>query len=93
MDHDSHNDHINVWAADSGADHGSGPRDSWEGCVQHNDFLPGTCSRGSASDQKWFWHTNLQKEAEADRKERSRKLSGGSGIILQKSGRAQEEIP
>ena len=32
-------------------------------------------------------------ESEADRKERSRKLSGGSGIILQKSGRAQEEIP
>lgn len=84
MDHDSHNDHINVWAADSGADHGSGPRDSWEGCVQHNDFLPGTCSRDSASDQKWFRHTNLQKEAEADRKERSRKLSGGSGIILQR---------
>ena len=34
-----------------------------------------------------------EKEAEAGRKERSRKLSGGSGIILQKSGRAQEEIP
>ena len=69
MDHDGHNDHINVWAADSGADHGSGPRDSWEGCVQHNDFLPGTCSRGSASDQKWFRHTNLQKEAEAEKNE------------------------
>lgn len=69
MDHDGHNDHINVWAADSGADHGSGPRDSWEGCVQHNDFLPGTCSRGSASDQKCGIRTCKKKLKQIEKNE------------------------
>lgn len=56
-------------------------------------FCPVLVAETQLLIKKWFRHTNLQKEAEADRKERSRKLSGGSGIILQKSGRAQEEIP